>query len=176
MNRTTWFYPILVCPLLAALAMIPAGLSSAEPEAEQSADDGAPCQLNINGGHIERLELASKTGRVFEFDHPGSNVTLPPGQYRVRSVGLKGAFAGFGQPSEEDFWFTLAPDKPYELKVGAPLMLSVEATRRGSRLTLDYALNDVSGRRYIATQSPDLPAFTVYNGDEKVGSGSFEYG
>lgn len=176
MNRTAPLHPILVCPLLAVLAVIPAGLRAAEATTEQSADDGTPCQLNVNGAYVERLELTSKTGRVFEFEHPGSSVTLSEGQYRVRRVVLKGGFAGFGQPIEEDNWFTLAPDRPHELKVGAPLTLSVEATRRGSRLTLDYALRDASGRRYIATQSPDLPAFTVYNGDEKAGSGSFEYG
>jgi hypothetical protein len=143
---------------------------------EQSVEDGAPCQLNINGGHIEKLALANKTGRVLEFDHPGSSMTLPAGQYRVRRVELKGGFSGFGQPTAEDLWFTLAPDKPYELEVGAPLTLSVDATRQGSRLTLDYTLNDASGRKYIDSQRAELPTFTVYKGDKKVGSGSFEYG
>ena len=176
MNCTASLYPVFVCPLLVVLTIVPAGLRSAEPATEQPADDGTPCQLNINGGHIEKLTLASKTGRVFEFDHPGSSVTLPAGQYRVRRVELKGGYSGFGQPTAEDYWFTLAPDKPHELEVGAPLTLSVEATRRGSRLTLDYALNDASGRKYIDSQRAELPAFTVYKGEEKVGSGSFEYG
>jgi len=175
MNRTALFHPVFVYPLF-VLVIVTRGLSSAELAAEQSDEDGTLCQLNINGGYIEKLELLNKTGRVCEFERPGSSVTLPAGQYRVRRVGLKGGFAGFGQPTAEDTWFTLAPGKPYELKVGAPLTLSVEATRRGSHLTLNYTLNDASGRKYIDTQSAELPAFAIYSGDRKVGSGSFEYG
>lgn len=175
MNRTALFHPVFVYPLF-ALVIVTRGLSSAELAAEQSEEDGAVCQLDINGGHIEKLELLNKTGRVFEFDHPGSSVTLPAGQYRVRRVGLKGGFVGFGQMTADDIWFTLEPDKPHELKVGAPLTLGVEATRRGSCLTLDYALNDASGRKYVDAQSAELPAFAIYSGDKKVGSGSFEYG
>jgi len=176
MNLTVPFLSVYVCPLFVVLAIVPAARSFADPAAEQPAEDESACQLNIAGGFIEKLTLASKTSGDLEFGHPGSSLTLPAGQYGVRALILEGGFFSFGHPAADDYWFTLASNAPYELKAGAPLKLNVQATRRGSVLTLDYTLNDASGRKYVDTKRAELPAFTVYKDGEKVGSGSFEYG
>ena len=176
MNRTTPLHSVYVCPLLVVLAVVPGRQSLADPATEQPAEDGTACQLNIAGGFIEKLTLANKTGVPFEFDHPGPSLTLPAGQYCVRALVLEGGFYGFGNPAADEYWFTLGPNAAYELRAGAPLRLNVQATRRGSVLTLDYTLNDASGRKYVDTERAELPTFTVYRDGEKAGSGSFEYG
>jgi hypothetical protein len=61
-----------------------------------------------------------------------------------------------------------------------PLTLSVVVKREGRLLNLDCQLLDANGRKY---QDPDNstdrttpPEFAIYQGDQKINSGSFEYG
>ena len=170
------FHPIRRCVALALLIVFPAAAFSAEPAAQQGAAGTVTAQLNINGKLIERLVLVNKADRVYEFERPASSVSLPPGRYFVREVHLQGGYLGNGRPRTDDDWFTLAPEQPHELNGGAPLTLNVETSRLGRTLTLDYELNDAGGRKYLDRERSALPTFAVYEGDEEIGSGSFEYG
>ena len=74
----------------------------------------------------------------------------------------------------------MTPEGPNELVVGAPLYPSVTAKRQGEFIHMNYDTVDGAGRSYqwsrqhLSRSSP--PTFTVYSGDEVIGSGSFEYG
>ncbi len=66
--------------------------------------------------------------------------------------------------------------KPYDLKVGDPLIPSVTATRDGRSLRLDYQLLDSAGLSYKQEAHGQPPSFSIYKGDELIASGSFSYG
>jgi hypothetical protein len=176
MIRFASFHPILFYVALAVLAIIPAVGSSAEPATQQPAADAATAELNIKGTLIEKLVLVNKSNRVFEIERPPSTLSLASGQYYVREVHLEGGYFGYGLPATDENWFTLAPEQPYELNIGAPLTLNVKTSRLFRTLTLDYELNDASGRKYSDRERSELPKFTVYRGDREIASGSFEYG
>ena len=53
---------------------------------------------------------------------------------------------------------------------------SVSVKRVGRFLKLDYQLLDANGRKYTVDARSSQPQFTIYQGDQKIGSGSFEYG
>ncbi len=53
---------------------------------------------------------------------------------------------------------------------------SVKATRQGGFLKLDYIRSDPSGQAGTLDRTGDPPRFVVYQGNEEIGSGRFEYG
>ena len=73
-------------------------------------------------------------------------------------------------------WVEVDEDKPAVLKVGAPLKQIVKATRQGRVLALDYKLSGIGGETYVRDDRSKPPTFTVYKGDKKIASGTFEYG
>jgi hypothetical protein len=152
------------------------GLSAAQEEGPGPAPGTGACELEIVGSHIDRLTLESPNGHIRHMASPGPHLSLPAGKYCVRQVDLKGGYQFIGSSVAEPGWFTLTPETPQQLKVGAPLKPSVKVTRRGRFLTLDYQLLDAGGRVYRGGQSVNRPRFMVYRGDREIGSGSFEYG
>jgi hypothetical protein len=109
---------------------------------------------------------------------PGNSLWLPPGRYWVEQVELEGGYESSSNYSRDDGWFELAPGRPHQLVVGAPLSPQVSVTRHGRFLEMDYGLVDAAGRSYTwsSGRRPAPPEFTVYRNDEVLGSGSFEYG
>lgn len=158
------------------------GLSAAQREGPGSAPGAGACELDIAGSHIDRLTLENQNGHIRHIASPGPRLSLPAGKYCVRQVNLEGGYQFIGSSDGEPRWFTLArrftltPESPYQLKVGAPLKPSVRATRWGRFLRLDYQLVDAGRRPYRSEQRTNPPRFTVYRGDREIGSGSFEYG
>jgi len=73
-------------------------------------------------------------------------------------------------------WIDVGEDKPAVLKVGAPLKQILKAERQGRVLTLDYQLLGIGGENYVRDDRDNPPTFTVYKGDKKIASGTFEYG
>ncbi len=166
--------------LLLGVANTPAGASDDEPEM---------CILEIKGDSIANLTLISQgddptgTGDGLagkRFVRPGKTLLLPAGRYRLETVELDGGYQCQSLYAWGDDWFELGPGKPNELVVGAPLSPKVTARRHGQFLQMDYDLVDAAGRSYAkATESGERlipPRFTVYKGDEVLGSESFEYG
>jgi hypothetical protein len=156
--------------LSSILLLLLAGGVKAGEAAKKRAAGSANGQLVIEGRHIETLILEKPNGDSQTINRPGSTVSLPAGQYKLFSVTLTGGFQSYLMQS-----FTLSPGKPYHVKVGAPLTPQLEASRQGRVLELDYALVDAGGGEY-RPEDADPPRFTVYNGDQVVGSGAFEYG
>jgi hypothetical protein len=105
-------------------------------------------------------------------------IHVPPGEYAVDEVKVEGGFEyDCHRPRQGDF-FRVASGQPCTVKVGAPLLPSVEVERLGVYLNLDYELKDGAGRVYRRPSGREAPppSFTVYHGDERIGHGNFEYG
>ncbi len=145
----------------------------------QAADDAVPCELKIRGHSIVNLMLIEKTrSSGVQFDNPGESVQIRAGTYRIERAVLKDDYEWEFQPGQRQDWFEVTPSGPNELVVGAPLYPTVNATRHGGFVQLDYDTVDGAGRSYRKTgaRSGTPPTFTVYKDGEEIGSGSFEYG
>ena len=129
------------------------------------------CELILEGKYIESLSLLDPLGNTKVIKSPGSSMFLPPGRYVLEEVHLE---SGCSAWSHSDF--TLTPDKPCRLNIGAPLKSSLAVKRDGRLLKLDYQLCDAGERNYSNSDRSNPPEFAVYQGDEKIGSGKFAYG
>jgi hypothetical protein len=63
-------------------------------------------------------------------------------------------------------------------KAAAPLNHTVKITRTGSALKFDYELVGTDGKKYDLWKIRDRsrPTFSVYQGNDKVDGGTFEFG
>jgi len=133
-------------------------------------------ELRIEGEHIERFVLSREDGRTERFDKPGETIELPVGQYQLQESHLDGGYICFQRPGLQDDWITIAENKPAVLEVGAPLKQTLKVKRRGKALVLDYKLLGIGGEAYTKNERNKPPRLVVYNGDEEINSGRFEYG
>jgi len=159
-----------------ATLLSPANHVLAVEPAERSAANPATCHLNIQGGPVEVLTLVDDKGNCKEIQRPGASVSLAPGRYRLDHISLKGGCECHVHPITDDSWFTLAPDKSHDLRLGIPLKPEVAVTRHGRIVELSYALRGVGGYEYICSDRSNRPRFTVYKGDRMIGSDDFQYG
>ena len=146
-------------------------VAAALPVVDKAPDTFA-AQVNIQGKFVEKLALENKIGTRREISRPTTGGLLPASL----EVQLRGGYLCSVYPPAEQDWFTLTPEEPYQLEVGAPLTPKVKVTRSVRVLTLDYQLLDAGGRNYVSPDLANAPQFAVYSGDRKIGSGSFEYG
>ena len=152
------------------------------PDPTVAAASTAPAAsvLQIEGHSIEKLTLAGTESGDLVLRKPGASVELSPGRYRIKQVVLAGDVqhdAAYRTVASDRF--TIAAGEPCKLVVGAPLFATVKAKRRGDVLTLNYELQDAAGRMYFRDPRPgdaDRPSFTIFQGDNQIGSGRFEYG
>ena len=156
------------------LFLLPAVAWTEEPAAKQPAKDPSQCELVVEGKQVERISLlpqqsASNSGVISLDVKPGVSMFLPQGNYSIWNIELQGGYRN-GPDNEA---LTLTPDAVCILAVGTPLKSSVSVTRQGRFLRLEYQLLDAQGRKYM-NSSP--PRFVVYQGNRKIGSGTFEYG
>jgi hypothetical protein len=160
------------------------GLAAAVTHGAAPPPSGRPGHgtLEIAGKGVEKLVLdGPRAGEQQTLDLPGPSVSLPAGQYSVRQVMLQGGFEGsrVDRPGSvpQVYQFKIAPGQSHRINVGAPLTSSVTVKRRGSVLHIDYAIADAGGWRYFPRGSQNTPPqVNFYRGDEKIGSGTFEYG
>lgn len=69
-------------------------------------------------------------------------------------------------------------DTTAQYKAAAPLNHTVKITRTGGILKLDYELIGTDGKKYDLWKIRDRskPTFEVYQNNDKVGGGTFEFG
>jgi hypothetical protein len=129
----------------------------------------------ILGKYVANLTLVDEHGQGAVFQRRGSSMFLRPGRYVIRDIQLQGGFSarGSGGPADR---LTLARGKPCRFDVGTPLRPSVSMQRAGRLLKLDYQLLDADGRTYRGGDAKNPPRFAVYQGENKIASGAFEYG
>ena len=138
-------------------------------------------EVTIRGDSILRLTLIKKGGSGTTLESPGKTITLQPGEYRVQHVELEGGYSLDALEGRRQKWFKVTPEEPAELIVGAPLYATVDARRHGGFIQMDHKIVDDAGRLYrrdsqSIQKRPPPPTYTVFKGDEKIDSGSFEYG
>jgi hypothetical protein len=149
---------------------------SAEPNGKPVGGDPVAGRLRIDGQAIERLTLVDEHDRSMVLERPGTEVSLAPDKYQVEKIELQGGFHCYSYADSEDDWLHVAPGKTPVLKAGAPLKSTVEVSRRGRVLTLDYSLVDAAGHKYVKQDRNQPPKFTVTRNGQSTGSGSFEFG
>ena len=181
-----------LCFVILLLFLNPDRLSSAEMKPGTTIVDPVMGRLVIEGQAIECLVLEKRASdQRFEpsnrisLNEPESSVSLPVGEYRVQEVRLRGGYRcfppgriGYDETDEitEVGWFSVSPDRPYKLRVGAPLKPTLKVVRRDRRLRMTFYLSDVSGQelwRYLPEDCgrEKIASFSVYSGDQLVGSG-----
>ena len=133
-------------------------------------------ELKLEGGHVERLVLRGKDGNSKWFDKPGETTELPVGKYQLQESRLDGGYVCVQEAGIKNKWVTIAENKPAVLKVGAPLSQTIKVKRRGKALVLDYKLLGIGGESYNNNDRNKPPRLIIYNGDEEINSGRFEYG
>ena len=150
---------------------------AADSNEPQMAEKPTACELILKGRQIESLVLKDENGVGRGFSSRTPSISLPPGNYSIQSIELKG---GYSVPSYRLDPLTdrlvLEPGRPCRPKFGAPLTPSVTAKRTGRLLELSYQLLDGDGHVYSSNDRSEPPRFAIYKGDALVGSGAFEYG
>ncbi len=137
--------------------------------------------IEMKGSHIRRLVLGggkdSSSSLAF-LDSPGNEVLVPARVYNRQLIFLEEGeiFRVLLAYSRNEI--SVIQDKVTPLKLGVPLTHTVEMSRHGTELMLDYQLVGIGGERYInyGKNPRNRPAFAIYRGENKIGSGSFEYG
>jgi hypothetical protein len=162
--------------VLAGLCFVVVDSHAAKPAAEEAARDANACELIIGGKFIKKLILVNGEGRQLRLDSPGQKVWLPAGRYRVSEIRLCGGYTSYVYREGAREWFSLIPERPYRLEVGAPLSPDVGVRRWGRDLVLDYELVGLGGHRYFGPTSPSQSRFVVRKDGRQIGSGSFKYG
>jgi len=137
-------------------------------------EEAAQGELKLEGKHIKQVVLEREDSNKITFDQPGESIKVPVGKYLLREVQLEGGYAC--RIWSDANWVEVGEDKPAVLKVGAPLKQIVKATRQGGVLSLGYELSGMGGETYVRDDSSKPPTFTVYKGDKRIASGTFEYG
>lgn len=146
------------------------GLRAPAPQAEVASG-----QLELEGKFITQLTLGDpQQGELRQFSRPSSTVSLPAGRYRVLHVELKNGFSTNWRAHGS--WFQVTPGQTCRLRIGAPLAPKITVSRWGRVLDLNCALVDGQGLEYRGSSRTDPPGLVIYQGDRKIGSGTFRYG
>jgi hypothetical protein len=166
---------VVVCAVALCVLCFAANAVFGQESREEAGQTPAQGELKLEGKHIKQVTLERREDRnKLKFDQPGESIKLAVGKYFLRKVQLEGGYAC--QIWSDANWVEVGKDKPAVLKVGAPLKQIVKATRQGRVLALDYKLVGMGGESYTNFDRSKPPTFTVYKGDKKIASGTFEYG
>ena len=132
-------------------------------------------EVAFEGQHVRRLVLEGPALVVAEW--PAEKLVLPVGTYGRGRVFLD---AGQGVIYEAQLRKSIevARDGSTRLRAGGPLNQTVDITRYGSRLSLNYRLEGVDGERYsrMDQTSASKPRVVITRNGKQVASGTFEYG
>jgi len=149
-----------------------------EDAREETGQEPVQGELKLEGKYIKQLVLKGEDGASIKFDQPGESIKVAVGKYRLWEVHLEGGYScrEWMLPERKQNRIEVSKDKPAVLKVGAPLKQTVKAERQGRVLALNYKLLGMGGENYVRDDRSNPPTFTVYKGDERITSGTFEYG
>lgn len=132
--------------------------------------------LKLEGSGLDYIELYARDGHAERITRPEETVKLPPGEYRLQEVRLRGGYTCYNRGVPGYTWVTVAADKPATLKVGAPLIPTLRVQRKGRILQLNYELHGAGGETYSGRGVGGPPTFVVYKGEKQIASGKFEFG
>ncbi len=147
--------------------------------------DSPTAVIDVEGENIRWLLLEGSQSVVLA--SPSGQVVAPAANYDAfyQSVILAGDSGEFYKASGNTD-LSLKSGETSSFKMGGPLNNSVNVTRSGSGLTLDYALVGIGGETYEALGCDDdetlfmtvvnNPGFAIYKDGEELASGNFEYG
>ncbi len=138
-------------------------------------------RLKLEGKSFKRIILTEGRERgsaTAIIDSPGSTVLVPARTYSKQRIFLDGKEIYAFLYADSQTEISVAQDKVTPLKLGPPLNHTVEISRRGSELLLDYQIVGLSGEKYVhlGRSSASRPEFAIYLGQDKITSGSFRYG
>jgi hypothetical protein len=145
-----------------------------EKASKEAGQTSAQGELKLEGKCIKQLTLELRGGKNVKFDQPAESIKVAAGRYRLWQIQLESGYAC--RIWSDANWVEVGEDKPAVLKAGAPLKQTVKVERQGRVLTLDYQLSGIGGEKYTASDRSKPPTFTIYQGDKKIASGTFEYG
>jgi hypothetical protein len=173
-NMHTNRYIFTAFPILILLWIVGAiGLCDAQ---ESGTKDPPLGVLKLEGNHLDYIELFTKDGHTERITRPEETVKLPPGEYRLQQVRLKGGYTYYNRGISAYIWTTVAADKPATFKVGAPLVPTIKVQRQGRILRFSYELLGAGGEAYSKGDRSNPPTFAIYKGDKQIASGKFEFG
>ena len=147
-----------------------------EEAREETGQKPAQGELKLEGRYIKQLTLERRGGENVKFNQPAESIKVAAGNYRLWEIQLESGYACRRWMVPDQNWVEVGEDKPAVLKVGAPLKQIVKATRQGGVLSLGYELSGMGGETYVREDRSNPPTFTVYKGDKKIASGTFEFG
>ena len=137
--------------------------------------------LKLEGKFFKRIILTEGNERgsaTAIIDFPGNTVSVPARTYSKQRVFLDGKEIYAFLYADSQTEISVTQDKITPLKLGPPLNNTVEISRRGSELQLDYQIIGLRGEKYVhlSRSSASRPEFAIYRGKNKIASGSFRYG
>jgi len=132
--------------------------------------------LKLEGNYLGYIELHARDGHTERITRPEETIELPEGEYQLREVRLKGGYTYNSMGVSGPSWVTVAADKPATLKIGGPLVPTINVQRQGRILRFSYELRGVGGEAYTGGDRSKPPTFAVYKSQKQIASGKFEYG
>jgi hypothetical protein len=145
----------------------------------QSVDLG---QLAVRGQFIRRLMLHDGPWTVV-LDEPTGTMPVPVGTYAAYRIQLQqGDVAAYPTvwPADRGIQENVVIESGglTQLTAGGPLTNMVEVQRRSQHVVFNHRLVGADGHSYRLTNldHSQPPRFTVYQGDQAVASGNFEFG
>lgn len=133
-------------------------------------------ELRLSGEFIYYAVLRDTNGYTAVMGEPPGTVKVPRGIYAASTVWLKKGAATAWRLATPPL--VVDATAPTNVVLGGPLMNSVELSRAGRSLIMDYRLKGTDGGAYrlAQTERGEPPEFTVFHGGKKVGSGRFRFG
>jgi hypothetical protein len=180
--RKTREISLFIAALAAALCALcfAANTVLGQETREEKGQEPAQGELKLEGRYIKQLTLERGDRKRVNFDQPGESIKVAAGEYRLWEVQLEGGYTYqewmVQRPERKQNRIEVGEDKPAVLKVGAPLKQIVKVERQGRVLAFDYKLSGIGGEPYVRDDRSNPPTFTVYKGDKRIASGTFEYG
>jgi hypothetical protein len=133
-------------------------------------------ELTLTGQFVNKALLFPSNGYSILLSQPAGMVKIPPGFYNICGVSLKN-----GDVEAMQMIYDTRPvdlTSPTKLALGGPLTNSVQLTRQGKFLRMNYMLVGTDQAMYQLTKMDRSkpPEFCVYRNGKKISAGKFEFG
>ncbi|MEN6576630.1 MAG: hypothetical protein ABFD90_09825 [Phycisphaerales bacterium] len=117
-------------------------------------------------------------GQIIVLERPDGLLTIPAGRYRVDHCSLEIEPNEYQPPQfvGDERELPVEPGQTASLRLGLPLNNTFIVTRDRNLLAFKYRLVGAGGEFYDHPSLASQPAFRVYKGPVRIGSGSFGFG